>query len=226
MSKLFIDRFFHFRIEIDNELVRMLNGMSALDRKWLTRTILKKLDLGIGKKFILYAYNRMAWDLYNQCSRLSDVCEIIESKVPLDELKAGIVDVFKPIRPMLCERGYISQINQMLIEHEYYLETKMDGERCQLHVRGTEFKYFSRNCKEDDLTKSFGASGELSSGGLYSPYLYLQLNGRIKSAIFDGEMMVWDRQDEIYCKKGTYIFHTSKHFIVLLRRKNMNMECF
>lgn len=181
----------------------MLNKMSALDRKWLTRTLLKKLDLGIGKKYIMELYHPKAWDLYNQHSHLSRVCQVIESKVPLEK-GSGFIEIFKPIRPMLCERGYVSQINKMLIENDYYLETKMDGERCQLHVQGTEFKYFSRSCREDGLTKAFGASGATSSGGLYSPFLYLQLNGKIKSAIFDGEMMVWDRQDEIFCKKGEF----------------------
>ena len=86
----------------------------------------------------------------------------------------------------------------MLAENGYYLETKMDGERCQVHVNGTEFKYFSRGCK-DDLTQVFGSSNR---NGLFSPFFYGQLNtGEVKNAIFDGEMMVWDNEDDSFLKK-------------------------
>lgn len=178
-------------------MVRMLAKMSALDRKWLTRILLKKLYLGVGEKHILTTYHENAPDLYNRCSLLSRVCEVIDNKIPFDSIQSGIVELFKPIRPMLCERGYVSKINQMLSEHDYYLETKMDGERCQVHISGTELKYFSRACK-DELTNIFGAN---SSTGLYSPFLCHQLNGAVKNAIFDGEMMVWDREDGVFCKK-------------------------
>lgn len=177
----------------------MLLGMSALDCKWLTRILLKKLNLGLGHQYILSKYHPMAFELYNQNSHLSDVCEIIDSGVPLDDIKNGIIEVFKPIRPMLCERGYIADINEMLKQHGYYLETKMDGERCQLHVNGTQFKYISRQCKDDYMTRIFGAT---STTGLFSPKMYQQLNGKVRNAIFDGEMMVWDRVTETFLKKG------------------------
>lgn len=181
-------------------MVRMLNGMSALDRKWLTRILLKKMRLGIGQQKIFELYHPKSFELYNQYSHLSRVCEIIDSKMPLDDIKGGIIELFAPIRPMLCERGRISQINQLLSKNVFYLETKMDGERCQLHMNGTEFKYFSRNCK-DDNTSIFGAT---STTGLYSPFLFHKLNGKVKNAIFDGEMMVWDRESDCFLKKGTF----------------------
>ena len=40
--------------------------------------------------------------------------------------------------------------------------------------------------------------------GLYSPYLYDQLKGKVRNAIFDGEIMVWDREADDYLKKGTF----------------------
>lgn len=89
----------------------------------------------------------------------------------------------------------------MLEKHAYYLETKMDGERCQVHVKGTEFKYFSRGCK-DDLTKVFGSN---SSTGLFSPFFHGQLSGEVQNAIFDGEMMVWDVEENAFLKKCKFI---------------------
>lgn len=194
--------------------MHMLDGMSALDRKWLTRILLKKLALGVGEQRVLETYNPNAFKLYNQCSVLSRVCEVIDSNLPLDQLQFGIIELFKPIRPMLCERGYLSKISQLFSKDNYYLETKMDGERCQAHINGTEFKYFSRNCKE--ITKTFGAT---SNTGLYSPFLYKQLNESVKSAILDGEMMVWDNIDGVFSKKGKMKFENSIVFnFSLLRR--------
>lgn len=90
--------------------------MSAVDVKWLTRILLKKLKLGIGDKRLLELYNPRAHDLYVQCSNLSDVCKAIDSNTAPDiEPSNGLIQIFRPLRPMLCERGYISQINQVRI---------------------------------------------------------------------------------------------------------------
>lgn len=179
----------------------MFSKMSAIDRKWLTRILLKKLRLGVGDKGILELYNPRAFELYNQCGNLSDVCQAIQSNIPMDD-ENGLIQIFKQVRPMLCERGYISNINHMLAQHDYYLETKMDGERCQVHVNGKEFKYFSRGGKDEDLTKIFGLN---DCNGLYSPFFYGQINRAVRNAIFDGEMMVWDKVEGILLKKCKFL---------------------
>ena len=94
----------------------MFFGMSAIDRKWLTRILLKKIKLGIGDKKILELYNPRAFDLFAQCNHLSDVCKAIETNsVPANEPSNGLIQIFRPLRPMLCERGYISQINKVRV---------------------------------------------------------------------------------------------------------------
>lgn len=184
-----------FRSEIEMEMVKMLNGLSAMDRKWLSRIILKKLNLGLGQKTMLKIYHKDAETLYNQYSYLSNVIKTIESGRPIDE-QFSFIELFKPVRPMLCERCPIKNINKILGQHEYYLETKMDGERFHIHVKGNEFQYFSRSCN-DDFTPNFGSD---SSGGRYSPLLYRVLNGKIRNAILDGEMMVW--KNDGFSRKG------------------------
>lgn len=103
---------------------------------------------------------------------------------------------------MLCERGYFNQINNLLSKDEYYLETKMDGERCNIHINGREFRYFSRNC--NDFTSNFGAD---PSGGLYTPTLYQLVKDKVQTAILDGEMMVFDLEDDCWIRKCKF-----KHF--------------
>lgn len=96
--------------------------MSALDRKWLTRILLKKMSLGIGDQRILALYDKRAFNLYAQCNHLSDVCKAIESNnVPESGSSNGLIQIFRPIRSMLCEKGYISQINQVSIKSMFAL---------------------------------------------------------------------------------------------------------
>lgn len=175
----------------------MLQKLSAIDRKWLARIILKKIKLGLGERRMLQLYHKNANNFYNQYSHLSNVIKAIETGQSIDQHQTTLIELFKPIRPMLCERGYIKQINRMLEKHEYYLETKMDGERFHIHIDGRKLKYFSRSCNED-FTQIFGAD---PSGGIYSPMLYRLLNGKIQNGILDGEMMVWDREDEVFHTK-------------------------
>lgn len=78
-----------------------------------------------------------------------------------------------------------------------YLETKMDGERFQLHYARGRFKYISR--KGADYTKSFGDSYE---SGTLTPHLRPLLPLGMESIILDGEMMIWDTQQLRYREKG------------------------
>ncbi|TMW43095.1 hypothetical protein DOY81_011824 [Sarcophaga bullata] len=67
------------------------------------------------------------------------------------------------------------------------METKMDGERFQLHYKDNRFKYISRNGV--DYTESFGSSYD-DENKLTSKLKHLLPIG-MTSIILDGEMMVW-----------------------------------
>lgn len=98
---------------------------------------------------------------------------------------------------MLSQRIKLSALDPLFSETQFYLETKMDGERFTLHINENEYRYFSRRCH--DFTKSFGS--DITHGTL-TPFLHGLFKIKIKSAIFDGEMMVWNRQDSKYHIKG------------------------
>lgn len=154
--------------------------------------------MGLGFERILHIYHPHAVEYYNQLSHLSHVCDQIDFGNAILQQNQSHIELFKPIRPMLCERGLISQIKRTLGEDDYYVETKMDGERCHIHIDGNKFKYFSRNCK-DECTNVFGSD---CSVGLFSPVLHRLLNSKIRNAIFDGEMMVWNRERNVYVTKA------------------------
>lgn len=168
--------------------------MTAVDRKWLTRIMLKKLSLRLGQARILQMYHKDAETTFNRCGSLSRMCEIIDSGEPIES--ADIITPFRVVWPMLCERMTPENIQRIITDNDYYLETKMDGERCQIHVRGAEFRYFSRNC--NDFTASYGCD---RSGGNFTPVLAKLLLKTVDSIILDGEMMVWDREEQAYHTK-------------------------
>lgn len=181
----------------DSDLAYAIRKMSAVDCKWFTRIILKKLSLGVGLGFkrIMQLYHPKALICYYRYSLLSRTCEIIDSGEEIEE--QCHIEIFKPIAPMLCERGKIADINEILSEDDYFMETKMDGERIHIHISGNKYHYFSRSCN-DDSTKVFGGD---STSGIFSPNLHRLLRGKFESAIFDGEMMVWNRTEKTYVTK-------------------------
>lgn len=126
---------------------------------------------------------------------LTQVCECIENGEELPS--KGTVEPFQPVRSMLCERINIGNLQNLLNKNEYFLETKMDGERFQIHIKNEEYRYFSRNGY--DYTKEYGKDNTF---GTLTPFLCKLFQRKIENAIFDGEMMVWNKEEMIYHTKG------------------------
>ncbi|KAH8271125.1 hypothetical protein KR018_000680 [Drosophila ironensis] len=191
------------------QLVRFAAQASAVEQKWLIRLLLKSLGLGIGEQRIFGVLHPSAQDLYMRCSDLSHVCNLLA--VESTDLEANtstgrdvkpfvnlnaVIRPFHQIRPMLCER-FPGDIQELMQADVLYLETKMDGERFQLHVDRGRFMYLSRNGV--DYTRNFGDSYER---GNLTPKLRGLLPLSLESIILDGEMMVWDTNQKRYHEKG------------------------
>lgn len=188
---------------MDVQIIRMIKKLSPLDQKWLTRIILKQMNLKLGRKKVLDIYDPNAEDYYNQYSHLSRVCEIIENnETPAQN---DFIQLFQRVRPMLCARCNNFQIESLMSQNEYYLETKMDGERILLHIKDKEFRYYSRDLIHA-CTSVFGSD---TSGGNFSPVIHKHLDKSVRNAIFDGEMMVWNREEQVYHAKAE--FKSARH---------------
>lgn len=79
----------------------------------------------------------------------------------------------------------------------YFIETKFDGERFQLHMKNGLFRYFSRNGY--DYTDTYGES---YMQGLYTPLLNGVFSAEVKSIILDGEMMGYNKAKKQFGSKG------------------------
>jgi DNA ligase-4 len=71
------------------------------------------------------------------------VCQLLRD--PAIRLHEVEVSLFSPFRPMLAERCNVRTVEESMKNSQfYYVETKYDGERFQLHMENGVFKYFSR----------------------------------------------------------------------------------
>ncbi|XP_017138279.1 DNA ligase 4 [Drosophila miranda] len=195
----------------EQELIRFTEQASAREQKWLIRILLKSLGLGIGEQRIFGVLHPNAKDIYQRCSDLSHVCNLVADKVSDLEVSDtkikgnshpstvnlnAVIRPFHQIRPMLCER-FPGDIQELMQSDVLYLETKMDGERFQLHIDRGRFMYLSRNGV--DYSNNFGES---YSRGTLTPQLRGLLPLGLQTIILDGEMMVWDTNQKRYREKG------------------------
>ncbi|KAM8718835.1 hypothetical protein ACLKA7_001529 [Drosophila subpalustris] len=196
----------------ERELIRFAELASAEEQKWLIRILLKSMNLGIGEQRIFDILHPLAKDMYQRCTDLKRICNLLADdnlsvllKEPSNRTNTtistafdlnAIIEPFQQIRPMLCER-FPGNIEQLMQSDVLYLETKLDGERFQLHYAHGKFKYISRNGA--DYTKSFGDTYER---GTLTPHLRTLLPLGLETIILDGEMMIWDTQQLRYREKG------------------------
>ena len=75
--------------------------------------------------------------------------------------------------------------NQLGPGEEFYIETKYDGERMQLHKNGRKYRFFSRNGM--DFTDDFGHSSS-SGSGKFATWAEKAFDPQVKTFILDGEI--------------------------------------
>lgn len=177
---------------VDDVYTEMINNMSHDEQKWLVRIIVKSMNLGIGEKKILNLFHPDAHKMYVLTNDIKKVCEKLRDR-SIRYFEFGI-ELFQAFRPMLCERG---DIHNLSINIPHYVETKMDGERFQLHYKERTFKYYSRN--GNDYSTIYGDAPE---NGHYTSLIMKQFSPELSSCILDGEMMGWQRDKNTFVQKA------------------------
>lgn len=101
------------------------------------------MKFGAGQGTILNAFHPDARDLYDATNSLGKICEKLnDPNVRLHEIE---IELFSPFRPMLSEECDVTKVDVYFKKSPFlYIETKLDGERFQLHMEKGEYKYFSR----------------------------------------------------------------------------------
>ncbi|MFH0816333.1 MAG: ATP-dependent DNA ligase [Methanobacteriota archaeon] len=141
-------------------LAELIHDSTPLEAKYICRTVVGKLRLGIADMTIVdalaaaFATKEQRGDVeraYNLCSDLGLVAEKLASG-GIDSLSSVTVSVGVPMRAMLCER--LSSIPEILEKlGECAFEYKYDGLRVQAHKSGSEVKLFTRQL--ENVTTQF-----------------------------------------------------------------------
>ncbi|HLI46238.1 MAG TPA: ATP-dependent DNA ligase [Geobacterales bacterium] len=138
--------------------VRLLAGLlkkaTPLEAKYITRTVLGTLRLGLADMTILDAISiaylgdkdlrPIAERAYNVSGDLGYVAKIALEK-GLNGLKEVKIKLGIPIRPMLAERATSEKEIFERLDNSFVVEYKYDGERVQIHKDGKKFTLFSRS---------------------------------------------------------------------------------
>ena len=177
-------------------LRELFRKMDATELKWLVRVILKRMPLGVGEVLLFRSMHPDAKDLYEVNANLEDVCERLrDPSVRLHQLE---VSLMTPFRPQLADRKEVEKIPRVMKNKKFYIETKYDGERCQLHKCGDTFRYFSRNGNE--FTNEYGKTSADKSK--FSSVIASCLDSSVQDIILDGEMCTWSKELNCLLQKG------------------------
>jgi DNA ligase-4 len=142
----------------------LYNRCTPSDQRWIVRIILKgavhglvpilipdnipsDLLISVKETTVFSVFHPDAQALFNTCSDLKRVAfELWDPSHSLNpEEKA--VQLFQAFAPMLCKRPLqaIEDTVKKMGGSEFFIEEKLDGERIQLHKRGSEYFYCSRS---------------------------------------------------------------------------------
>ena len=129
-------------------LAKLMRSLGPIESKWVMRIILKEIRIGMSENSIFAAFHPDADQLFNVSSNLKRVCDDLrDPKVSLGEIE---IKLFTPFRPMLADRILAQKVCQSISSQSFYVETKMDGERMQLHK---DVRIF--NHRQDHINKKY-----------------------------------------------------------------------
>ena len=158
----------------------LLRRSTAREMKWFVRIIVKDLKIGVSERTVLTSFHPDALDLFQATSNLRKVSvDLHNPKVRLKS-QSHAIGLFQPIKPMLAARRNPEQVVAAMKNAPFYIETKFDGERLQVHKDGSTIRLFSRNSNE--VTSIYGDK--------LNPVLMECVTA--DTCILDGELLVWD----------------------------------
>lgn len=124
---------------------KLIPKCTSNDLKVLIRLIRHDLRMNAGAKHILQGIHPDAYEVYQSSRDLNAVVSKLFANKTVN-VKASL-NLMTPCLPMLAEACKSIEQAMNKCPNGMYSEIKYDGERVQVHKKGTEFKYFSRSLK-------------------------------------------------------------------------------
>jgi DNA ligase 1 len=191
------------------ELVSLLSDASPKEARYILRTAMGELRLGVADFTILDAcavailggkgHRKVLERAYNVSSDLGYVVQLAAEK-GLSGVEGVRVQVGKPIRPMLAER--LSSAEEILekMGGDVVAEYKLDGERAQIHKDGANVEIFSRRLEK--ITATYPDVAE-----------YAVKYVKTKRAILEGEVVAVNTETGEYFPFQELMHRRRKHGI-------------
>ncbi|HUH99653.1 MAG TPA: ATP-dependent DNA ligase, partial [Nitrososphaerales archaeon] len=191
------------------ELVSLLNDATPLEAKYILRTAMGVIRLGVADYTILDAAatahlggktNRKALErAYNVTSDLGFVVQVAAEE-GMEGVEKIHLQVGKPIRPMLAERLPSAQAILDQIGRPVAVEYKLDGERLQMHKDGERVEVFSRRLER--ITNNYPDVVE-----------FIRRHLKSKRAILEGEVVAINPDTNEYLPFQELMHRRRKHGI-------------
>lgn len=194
-----------------NHFKNIISKLTSNDLKTIIRLIRHDLRMNAGAKHILQGVHADAYEVY-QSTRdielvinkyLGSSSNSSNEAIVINETKAvkASVNVMIPCLPMLAEA--CKSLEQAIVKcpNGLYSEIKYDGERVQVHKKGSEFKYFSRSLKPVLAHKIIHFKE-------YIPKAFPHGN----DLILDSEILMIDAKSGKILPFGTLGVHKKNHF--------------
>ncbi|KAG0203986.1 DNA ligase (ATP) [Mortierella sp. GBA30] len=171
----------------DNVIIfkTLVQSYTALENKWIVRIINRDLKIGMSENSVLPCYHPDAADLFNVCSDLRKT--VLDCSDPTVRIATSSVTLGQPFKPMLSKRMHIREVVECMGNMPFWIETKVDGERVQVHKDGENYRYWSRN--STDFTHLYGANPR---EGSLTPFIHQLFHPKATQLILDGEMVEYD----------------------------------
>mmetsp|Transcript_20380 Transcript_20380/g.61402 ORF Transcript_20380/g.61402 Transcript_20380/m.61402 type:complete len:1176 (-) Transcript_20380:177-3704(-) len=171
----------------------LIDQCSARMMRWIVAIILKDLKVGLTERKVLGDLHPQAQQLFKSTSSLDTVCRELDDPqkhlVDKDlELSLGV-----SAKPQLASVATSAEYAfSKMGARPFVCETKVDGERMQLHRDGNTVRYFSRNGHDHGDKSDYGVLNEMAHRQLAS-----------KQVVLDGELVVWNRPGRYFEPFGT-----------------------
>jgi DNA ligase-3 len=190
----------------ENEQLEMLTKIAkkctTKNLVTMIRLIKKDLRIDAGEKIVLDSLSPNAYAAFQTSRNLKEIIQKIKylkknaNKPNMKKDLSSHIDLMTPVKPMLAEACKTIERAFEKCPNGIYAEIKYDGERLQLHKKGSKFDYFSRHLKKVSPHK-------VEYLKEYIPKAF----PNAKDLILDGEILLYDTNTEKPLPFGTLGVH-------------------
>jgi len=142
------------------EVAALLNDATPEEAKYIVRTFIENLRLGVGEGIVrdalaeTYFEGEYAEEIQRGYDLTNDFREVVEAcEKGIEAVKALEIELFKPINSMLAKKVETIEEGFEEVGKPAAIDYKYDGMRAQIHVKDNEIKIFTRRL--EDVTKQF-----------------------------------------------------------------------